>query len=107
MVISLINHRFWLLDILKKILSLNEDIVLGGLSPPYLVMVNFECSVHFFRGPWLRPTGQLRSEPDSFSVFVIGHCHTKRESSVAAVLVQSARTILFRLPPRLYRRRST
>ena len=43
----------------------------------YLDMVNFECFFHFFRGPWLGPTGQLRSEPDSFSVFVIGHCHTK------------------------------
>ena len=42
------------------------------------------------------------NEPDSFSVFVIGHCHTKGES-VSAV-VESGRTILFRLPPRLCRR---
>ena len=25
--------------------------ILGVLSPPYLNMVNFNCSVHFFRGP--------------------------------------------------------
>ena len=53
-------------------------------------------------------TRLLRSEPpDSFSVFVIGHCHTKGSLLMAAVLVQSGRTIPFRLPPRLYRRRST
>jgi hypothetical protein len=23
------------------------------LSPPYLVMANFECSVHIYRGPWI------------------------------------------------------
>ena len=26
----------------------------GIWSPPKLVMANFECSVHFFRGPWLK-----------------------------------------------------
>ena len=25
---------------------------MGGLSPPYLVIDKFECSVHIYRGPW-------------------------------------------------------
>ena len=35
----------------KKILGLSK--AKGFLSPPYLLMANFECSVPIYSGPWL------------------------------------------------------
>ena len=44
----------------QKIVGLSKH--LRVLSPPYLDILNLECSIHFFRGPWIE-TQSERGDP--------------------------------------------
>jgi hypothetical protein len=45
------HRKVFSLFFTKKILGFSK--AKGFLCPPYLVIANFECSVHIYRGPWI------------------------------------------------------